>query len=105
MPMPGGDKIGRRRLDTHFQGFIELGADFSYDKDENFYSLQGKALHGKFIHLEEPSVTGTANIIMAAVLAEGLPLCTMPLANLIFSNCVICSTEWAQKYLELLLTD
>jgi len=72
MPMPGGDKIGRRRLDTHFQGFIELGADFSYDKDENFYSLHAQKLHGKFIHLEEPSVTGTANIIMAAVLAEGI---------------------------------
>jgi UDP-N-acetylglucosamine 1-carboxyvinyltransferase len=70
--MPGGDKIGRRRLDTHFQGFIELGADFSYDKDENFYSLHAQKLHGKFIHLEEPSVTGTANIIMAAVLAEGI---------------------------------
>lgn len=72
MPMPGGDKIGRRRLDTHFQGFIELGADFSYNKVENFYSLRAQTLHGKFIHLEEPSVTGTANIIMAAVLAEGV---------------------------------
>lgn len=72
MPMPGGDKIGRRRLDTHFQGFIELGADFSYNKVENFYSLGAQTLHGKFIHLEEPSVTGTANIIMAAVLAEGV---------------------------------
>lgn len=72
MPMPGGDKIGRRRLDTHFQGFTELGADFSYDKNENFYSLKAQKLKGKFIHLEEPSVTGTANIIMAAVLAEGV---------------------------------
>ncbi|HUH74516.1 MAG TPA: UDP-N-acetylglucosamine 1-carboxyvinyltransferase [Chitinophagales bacterium] len=72
MPMPGGDKIGRRRLDTHFQGFVELGADFTYDKDENFYSLKAEQLLGKFIHLEEPSVTGTANIIMAAVLAEGI---------------------------------
>lgn len=71
MPMPGGDKIGRRRLDTHFQGFTELGADFIYDKIENFYSLRADKLLGKFIHLEEPSVTGTANIIMAAVLAEG----------------------------------
>lgn len=72
MPMPGGDKIGRRRLDTHFQGFVELGADFTYNKVENFYSLSAQQLHGKFIHLEEPSVTGTANIIMAAVLAEGI---------------------------------
>lgn len=72
MPMPGGDKIGRRRLDTHFQGFTELGADFVYDKKDNFYSLKADQLVGSFIHLEEPSVTGTANIIMAAVLAEGL---------------------------------
>jgi UDP-N-acetylglucosamine 1-carboxyvinyltransferase len=73
MPMPGGDKIGRRRLDTHFLGFTELGASFEYDKKENFYSLRAdQGLKGKFIHLEEPSVTGTANIIMAAVLAEGV---------------------------------
>jgi len=72
MPMPGGDKIGRRRLDTHFMGFTELGAEFIYDKKENFYSLYASSLRGKFIHLEEPSVTGTANIIMAAVLAEGI---------------------------------
>lgn len=72
MPMPGGDKIGRRRLDTHFLGFTELGASFVYDKKENFYSLKAERLHGKFIHLEEPSVTGTANIIMAAVLADGV---------------------------------
>ncbi|MCO5232510.1 MAG: UDP-N-acetylglucosamine 1-carboxyvinyltransferase [Chitinophagales bacterium] len=71
MPMPGGDKIGRRRLDTHFQGFIELGATFKYDSINNFYSLYAEHLHGKFIHLDEPSVTGTANIIMAAVMAEG----------------------------------
>lgn len=72
MPMPGGDKIGRRRLDTHFLGFTELGASFTYDKNENFYSLRASSLIGKYIHLEEPSVTGTANIIMAAVLAEGV---------------------------------
>lgn len=71
MPTPGGDKIGRRRLDTHFQGFVELGAEFSYDEDEFFYSLKAKELHGKFILLEEASVTGTANIVMAAVLAKG----------------------------------
>lgn len=72
MPTPGGDKIGRRRLDTHFQGFVDLGASFHYDKDQFFYSLKGENLKGKNIHLEEPSVTGTANIIMAAVLAEGI---------------------------------
>ena len=71
MPTPGGDKIGRRRLDTHFQGFVELGAEFSYDENEYFYSLKTKGLKGKFILLEEASVTGTANIVMAAVLAEG----------------------------------
>ena len=72
IPMPGGDKIGRRRLDTHFHGFTELGAQFTFNKSENFYSLTANHLVGKFIHLEEPSVTGTANIIMAAVLAEGI---------------------------------
>lgn len=71
MPTPGGDKIGRRRLDTHFQGFVELGAEFKYDEEESFYSLKAKELHGKFILLEEASVTGTANIVMAAVLAKG----------------------------------
>lgn len=71
MPTPGGDKIGRRRLDTHFQGFVELGAEFSYDEENHFYTLKAKELSGKFILLEEASVTGTANIVMAAVLAKG----------------------------------
>ncbi|MFC6267977.1 UDP-N-acetylglucosamine 1-carboxyvinyltransferase [Frigoriflavimonas asaccharolytica] len=71
MPTPGGDKIGRRRLDTHFQGLVELGASFSYDDENFFYSLSAKELVGKFIHLEEASVTGTANIVMAAVMAKG----------------------------------
>ncbi|MCE3076788.1 UDP-N-acetylglucosamine 1-carboxyvinyltransferase [Chryseobacterium gwangjuense] len=71
MPTPGGDKIGRRRLDTHFQGLVELGAEFNYDEDEYFYSLKAKELNGKFILLEEASVTGTANIVMAAALAKG----------------------------------
>lgn len=71
MPTPGGDKIGRRRLDTHFQGLVELGAEFSYDEEEFFYSLKARELRGKFILLEEASVTGTANIVMAAVLAKG----------------------------------
>ncbi|MDR6516415.1 UDP-N-acetylglucosamine 1-carboxyvinyltransferase [Chryseobacterium camelliae] len=71
MPTPGGDKIGRRRLDTHFQGLVELGAEFHYDEEEYYYSLKAKELRGKFILLEEASVTGTANIVMAAVLAKG----------------------------------
>ena len=71
MPTPGGDKIGRRRLDTHFQGFVELGAEFQFNEEESFYTLTAKELNGKFILLEEASVTGTANIIMAAVLAKG----------------------------------
>ena len=71
MPTPGGDKIGRRRLDTHFQGFVELGAEFNFNEEESFYTLTAKVLNGKFILLEEASVTGTANIIMAAVLAKG----------------------------------
>jgi len=71
MPTPGGDKIGRRRLDTHFQGFVELGAEFNFNEEESFYTLTAKELNGKFILLEEASVTGTANIIMAAVLTKG----------------------------------
>jgi UDP-N-acetylglucosamine 1-carboxyvinyltransferase len=71
MPTPGGDKIGRRRLDTHFQGFVELGASFHFCEEEHFYSLKAEQLVGKYMLLEEASVTGTANIIMAAVLAKG----------------------------------
>lgn len=71
MPTPGGDKIGRRRLDTHFQGLVELGAEFHYDEEAYFYALKASELRGKFILLEEASVTGTANIVMAAVLAKG----------------------------------
>ncbi len=71
LPTPGGDKIGRRRLDTHFLGFVQLGATYHYDAEKSFYSLTADTLRGNYILLEEPSVTGTANIIMAAVLAEG----------------------------------
>ena len=71
IPRPGGDKIGRRRLDTHFDAFINLGADFNYDKESNFYTVKSKNLKGANILLYEPSVTGTANILMASVLAEG----------------------------------
>jgi UDP-N-acetylglucosamine 1-carboxyvinyltransferase len=71
IPKPGGDKIGRRRLDTHFTGFITLGAKFRYNKDEHFYGVEAKKLKGTYILLDEASVTGTANIVMAAVLAHG----------------------------------
>lgn len=68
---PGGDKIGRRRLDTHFIGFEKLGAKFNYDERSNFYKVDASQLKGTYILLDEASVTGTANIIMAAVLAKG----------------------------------
>ena len=71
IPRPGGDKIGRRRLDTHFEGFIKLGAKFRYNKEEYFYGVEAKSLQGTEILLDEASVTGTANILMAAVLAKG----------------------------------
>jgi UDP-N-acetylglucosamine 1-carboxyvinyltransferase len=71
IPTPGGDKIGRRRLDTHFIGFQNLGAEFHYDAKESFYRVEAKRLKGSSMLLDEPSVTGTANIVMAAVLAEG----------------------------------
>jgi UDP-N-acetylglucosamine 1-carboxyvinyltransferase len=71
IPKPGGDKIGRRRLDTHFEGFEKLGAKFNYDGGEHFYSVEAKKLKGAYIHLDEASVTGTANVLMAAVLADG----------------------------------
>ena len=71
IPRPGGDKIGRRRLDTHFEGMIKLGARFEYDAENYFYSVTAKALKGAYILQDEASVTGTANVVMAAVLAEG----------------------------------
>lgn len=71
IPRPGGDKIGRRRLDTHFDGFVELGASFEYDRENYFYTVRAEKLTGKYMLLDEASVTGTANIVMAAVLAEG----------------------------------
>lgn len=71
IPKPGGDKIGRRRLDTHFIGFQNLGATFDFDGVENFYKVEAKELRGTHMLLDEASVTGTANIIMAAVLAKG----------------------------------
>lgn len=71
IPKPGGDKIGRRRLDTHFEGFIKLGARFRYNDEESFYGVEADRLKGCYMLLDEASVTGTANIIMAAALAEG----------------------------------
>ena len=71
IPLPGGDKIGRRRLDTHFDGLIKLGAEFNYNQEDYFYSVEAKQLKGTNLLLDEASVTGTANILMAAVLAKG----------------------------------
>ncbi|MFZ5552604.1 MAG: UDP-N-acetylglucosamine 1-carboxyvinyltransferase [Bacteroidota bacterium] len=71
IPKPGGDKIGRRRLDTHFLGFQKLGAKFNFDSKEDFYRAEAKELHGAYMLLDEASVTGTANVVMAAVLAKG----------------------------------
>ena len=71
IPRPGGDKIGRRRLDTHFEGFIRLGAKFRYNREEYFYGVEAEELYGTEMLLDEASVTGTANILMAAVLATG----------------------------------
>jgi len=71
IPKPGGDKIGRRRLDTHFLGFEKLGARFDYDKKTNFFNVDASNLQGAYILLDEASVTGTANVVMAAVLAKG----------------------------------
>lgn len=71
IPKPGGDKIGRRRLDTHFEGFIKLGAEFRYNREDHFYGVEAKELKGTYMLLDEASVTGTANILMAAVLAKG----------------------------------
>ncbi|MBL7927410.1 MAG: UDP-N-acetylglucosamine 1-carboxyvinyltransferase [Bacteroidia bacterium] len=71
IPKPGGDKIGRRRLDTHFIGFQKLGATFNFDASDNFFSVHATKLQGTYMLLDEASVTGTANIVMAAVLAQG----------------------------------
>jgi UDP-N-acetylglucosamine 1-carboxyvinyltransferase len=71
IPKPGGDKIGRRRVDTHFTGFRKLGAEFNFDFSDSFFKVEAPLLTGTYIHLDEASVTGTANIIMAAVMAKG----------------------------------
>src|SRR5204863_865861 len=72
IPKPGGDKIGRRRLDTHIIGFEKLGAAFNYHAEDGFFHLDAKNLMGTNLLLDEPSVTGTANIVMAASMAEGI---------------------------------
>lgn len=72
IPKPGGDKIGRRRLDTHIIGFEKLGAHFVFDNNDDFFRLETEGLQGTYLLLDEPSVTGTANIVMAAVLAKGV---------------------------------
>jgi UDP-N-acetylglucosamine 1-carboxyvinyltransferase len=71
LPKPGGDKIGRRRLDTHIIGFEKLGASYHYNSDSSYFTLEAAQLKGAFMLLDEPSVTGTANILMAAVMAQG----------------------------------
>ncbi len=71
IPRPGGDRIGRRRLDTHFDGFQKLGAKFNYSRKDDFYEVEARKLQGTYILLEEASVTGTANILMAAVMTKG----------------------------------
>ncbi len=71
IPKPGGDKIGRRRLDTHIHGFVKLGAEISYDTEDHFFHLHTEGLQGAYMLLDEPSVTGTANLVMAAVMAQG----------------------------------
>jgi UDP-N-acetylglucosamine 1-carboxyvinyltransferase len=71
IPKPGGDKIGRRRLDTHIIGFEKLGVEFEYDTQDSFFHLKAPNLKGAYLLLDEPSVTGTANIVMAAVMAKG----------------------------------
>jgi UDP-N-acetylglucosamine 1-carboxyvinyltransferase len=72
IPKPGGDKIGRRRLDTHILGFEKLGVQFNYKTEDGYFELIAPALKGSYLLLDEPSVTGTANIIMGAVMAEGI---------------------------------
>ena len=71
IPKPGGDKIGRRKLDTHFLGLIKLGASFRYNKEEHFYGVEATKLKGSFVLLDQASVTGTANVLMASTLAKG----------------------------------
>ena len=97
IPKPGGDKIGRRRLDTHFLGFQKLGAKFNFDIADEFFMVEGRELKGTYMLLDEASVTGTANIVMAAVMAKGRTT-IYNAANLTSSSCAKCSTEWARRF-------
>ena len=90
VPKPGGDKIGRRRLDTHFDGFVKLGATFTYSHENHYYTVTApQGLKGAYILLDEASVTGTANILMAASLAEG--------TTTIYNRCAVCSNKWGHR--------
>jgi UDP-N-acetylglucosamine 1-carboxyvinyltransferase len=100
IPKPGGDKIGRRRLDTHFLGFEKLGAKFVYDKKTNFFNVDASNLKGAFILLDEASVTGTANVVMAAVLAKGITTIYNAACEPYCSNYAKCLTAWVQKFRE-----
>lgn len=90
IPRPGGDKIGRRRLDTHFEGLINLGARFNYSREEHFYSVEAEELTGASMLLDEASVTGTANIVMLLFLQKELLQFIMLHVNLIYNNFVLC---------------
>lgn len=97
IPHPGGDKIGRRRLDTHFIGLQKLGARFESEGLNTFYSIDATELKGCYMLLDEASVTGTANVVMAAVMAKAQPpYSTLPANHTLFS-CAACSTVWGQK--------
>lgn len=104
IPKPGGDKIGRRKLDTHFIGFQNLGARFKYETEDNLFHIDASHLQGKYMLLDEASVTGTANIVMAAVLAKVQPQFTMQPVSLTCNNCVLCSIGWVQRLAVLVLT-
>jgi UDP-N-acetylglucosamine 1-carboxyvinyltransferase len=90
IPQPGGDKIGRRRLDTHIRGFERMGVNFVYDTDNQMFSLETDQLKGVKILMEEPSVTGTANLIMAATMAEGTTTIDMLHASHMCSSYAAC---------------
>ena len=94
VPTPGGDKIGRRRLDTHFTGFVNLGVKYSYNEEGRSYSLNADRLQGTYMLLDEASITGTANIIMLLLWLRELQRFSTQLANLISYNYVICSILW-----------
>ena len=95
LPKPGGDKIGRRRLDTHFLGLEKLGARFTYDTGDQYFRIDASDLRGTYMLLDEASVTGTANVVMAAVLAQGTTTIYNEPANLTCSSSAKCWCAWA----------